>query len=62
MEQSDTPAGFPQISLALYPAESRMTFSSNYHPALIIWWSMIFSENWFPFFGIVLWERQPILV
>jgi hypothetical protein len=28
--------------------------SSNRHPALHCWWSMIFSENRYPLFGITL--------
>src|SRR5215510_4214900 len=32
-----------------------MTFSSNRHPALAYCWSMIFSENRYPLFGIMLW-------
>src|SRR5262249_59928469 len=31
----------------------RDDFSSNCHPALAYWWSMIFSENWCPVFGIM---------
>jgi hypothetical protein len=29
-------------------------FSSSRHPALAFWWSMIFSENRYPLFGIML--------
>jgi hypothetical protein len=29
-------------------------FSSNHHPALMLCWSMIFSENRYPLFGIML--------
>jgi hypothetical protein len=29
-------------------------FSSNHHPALLLCWSMIFSENRYPLFGIML--------
>src|SRR6202008_4078738 len=44
------------------PALERDDFSSNRHPALAYWWSMIFSENRYPpriksgagFFGIML--------
>src|SRR5215211_2960581 len=32
-------------------------FSSNRHPALGYCWSMIFSENRYPLFGITLYER-----
>jgi len=32
----------------------RDDFSSNRHSALAYWWSMIFSENRFPLFGIML--------
>jgi hypothetical protein len=32
----------------------RDDFSSNRHPALLYWWSMIFSENRYPLFGIIL--------
>src|SRR5215831_11426119 len=32
----------------------RDDFSSNRHPALGYWWSMIVSENRFTFFGIML--------
>ena len=32
----------------------RDDFSSNRHPALGYWWSMIFSENRFTLFGIML--------
>jgi hypothetical protein len=32
----------------------RDDFSSNRHPARAYWWSMIFSENRFPLFGIML--------
>src|SRR5580704_720069 len=32
----------------------RDDFSSNRHPALALWWSMIFSENRYPLFGIML--------
>jgi hypothetical protein len=32
----------------------RDDFSSNRHPALAYWWSMIFSENRYPLFGIML--------
>src|SRR5215470_178208 len=32
----------------------RDDFSSNRHPALAFWWSMIFSENRCPLFGIML--------
>jgi hypothetical protein len=34
--------------------ESEMTFLQNRHPALAYWWSMIFSENRCPLFGIML--------
>jgi hypothetical protein len=32
----------------------RDDFSSNRHPTLRYWWSMIFSENRYPLFGIML--------
>jgi hypothetical protein len=32
----------------------RDDLSSSRHPALAYWWSMIFSENRFPLFGIML--------
>ncbi|MFL5046892.1 MAG: hypothetical protein ACJ8EA_18830, partial [Xanthobacteraceae bacterium] len=32
----------------------RDDFSSNRHPAPAYWWSMIFSENRYPLFGIML--------
>jgi hypothetical protein len=32
----------------------RDDFSSNRHPALGYWWSMMFSENRYPLFGIML--------
>jgi hypothetical protein len=32
----------------------RDELSSNRHPALHYWWSMIFSENRYPLFGIML--------
>ena len=32
----------------------RDDFSSNRHPALGYWWSMVFSENRFTLFGIML--------
>jgi hypothetical protein len=32
----------------------RDDFSSNRHPALAFSWSMIFSENRYPLFGIML--------
>src|SRR5215211_6877272 len=32
----------------------RDDFSSNHHLALAYWWSMIFSENRYPLFGIML--------
>jgi hypothetical protein len=32
----------------------RDDFSSNRHPALAYYWSMIFSENRYPLFGIML--------
>jgi hypothetical protein len=32
----------------------RDEFSSNRHPALGCWWSMIFSENRYTLFGIML--------
>src|SRR5262249_46951275 len=32
----------------------RDDFSSNRHPAPAFWWSMIFSENRYPLFGIML--------
>src|SRR5262249_1264077 len=32
----------------------RDDFSSNRHPALAFWWSIIFSENRYPLFGIML--------
>jgi hypothetical protein len=32
----------------------RDDFSSNRHPALAYCWSMIFSENQYPLFGIML--------
>jgi dTMP kinase len=35
-------------------ALKRDDFSSNRHPALAYWWSMIFSENRRPLFGIML--------
>src|SRR5215218_8284233 len=34
----------------------RDDFSSNRHPALGYCWSMIFSENRYPLFGIMLWS------
>jgi hypothetical protein len=39
----------------------RDDFSSNRHPALAYWWSMIFSENRYPLFGIMLYDirRHP---
>src|SRR5215471_4731477 len=36
-----------------FPLE-RDDFSSNRHLALAYWWSMIFSENRYPLFGIML--------
>src|SRR5260370_31070178 len=36
----------------------RDDFSSNRHPALPYCWSMIFSENRFPLFGIMLWANS----
>ena len=36
------------------PLLERDDFSSNRHPALLYWWSMIFSENRYPLFGIML--------
>jgi hypothetical protein len=35
-------------------ALERDDFSSSRHPALAFWWSMIFSENRYPLFGIML--------
>jgi len=35
----------------------RDDFSSNHHPALALCLSMIFSENRFPLFGIMLYAR-----
>jgi uncharacterized protein (DUF1330 family) len=32
----------------------RDDFSPNRHPALVYWWSMIFSENRYPLFRIML--------
>jgi hypothetical protein len=32
----------------------RDDFSPNRHPALAYWWSVIFSEDRFPLFGIML--------
>src|SRR5215218_9866572 len=42
----------------------RDDFSSNRHLALAYWWSMIFSENRYPLFGIMLSpnERGPGLL
>ena len=37
-----------------HSALERDDFSSNRHPALAFWWSMIFSENPCPLFGIML--------
>jgi hypothetical protein len=36
------------------PSLERDDFSSNRHPALAYCWSMIFSENRYPLFGIML--------
>src|SRR6185369_15130470 len=38
----------------------RDDFSSNCHPALGYWWSMIFSENRCPLFGIMLSESETL--
>jgi hypothetical protein len=37
-----------------WPALERDDFSSNRHPALTPFWSMMFSENLYPLFGIML--------
>jgi len=50
----------PLLPLALVPwlaldlRLERDDFSSNRHLALAYWWSMIFSENRYPLFGIML--------
>jgi hypothetical protein len=36
------------------PILERDDFSSKRHPVLVSWWSMIFSENRYPLFGIML--------
>ena len=43
------------------PPPERDDLSSNRHPALRYWWSMIFSENRYPLFGIMLnwWSMAP---
>jgi hypothetical protein len=46
-------AGHPRLSLAAAVLE-RDSFSSNRHPTLAYCWSMIFSENRRPLFGIML--------
>jgi hypothetical protein len=38
------------------PEQKRDGFSSNRHPALAYCWSMMFSENRYPLFGIMLWH------
>src|SRR5262245_12816506 len=38
----------------------RDDFSSNRHLALSYAWSMIFSENRYPLFGIMLWARATL--
>jgi hypothetical protein len=43
-----------EIPLTFARSLERDDFSSNRHPALAYWWSMIFSENRFPPFGIML--------
>jgi hypothetical protein len=45
------PAGEPKKGK---PRLKRDDFSSNRHPALAYWWSMIFAENRCPLFGIML--------
>jgi hypothetical protein len=42
------------ILLSVTRCLERDDFSSNRHPALAYWWSMIFSENRYPLFGIML--------
>jgi hypothetical protein len=44
---------FPPLSRA-FCALKRDDFSSNRHLALGLWWSMIFSENRYTLFGIML--------
>jgi hypothetical protein len=47
-----------QIDFAARP--ERDDFSSSRHRALGFWWSMIFSENRHPLFGIMLWNSCGI--
>src|SRR6516164_9554362 len=51
---------FLDISFSLAVLE-RDDLSSIRHPALRYWWSMIFSENRYPLFGIMLnwWSMAP---
>jgi hypothetical protein len=42
------------MSLPLRMPLERDDFSSNRHPALTFCWGMIFSENRYPLFGIML--------
>jgi len=44
----------PAKTRAFVDALKRDDFSSSRHPALAHWWSMIFSENRYPLFGIML--------
>src|SRR5512145_3252594 len=46
------------VSAIEQTALERDDFSSRRHPALICWWSMIFSENRFPLFGIMLYRPR----
>src|SRR6516165_9216820 len=50
----DTRSGFHQQACAGASTLERDDFSSNHHPALALCLSMIFSENRFPLFGIML--------
>jgi hypothetical protein len=43
-----------ETDLPLNASLERDDFSSNRHPALSYSWSMIFSENRYPVFGIML--------
>jgi hypothetical protein len=43
-----------RVNLATTPTLERDDFTSIRHHALPYWWSMIFSENRYPLFGIML--------
>jgi hypothetical protein len=46
--------GASACAAAIRPDLEQDDFSSNHHPALLLCWSMIFSENRYPLFGIML--------